>query len=139
MTQAPSWSTTLVVCGAHLRGQPLNPFLMELGAVFTGIGRTAPSYRMYALPPTTVTPARPGLVRQVRGGSSIEVESYRLPIPALGALMVTVGAPLAIGHLLLEDGSEPLGFVCEAYGADTGADITDFGSWRDYLALLTDV
>ena len=130
-------STSLVVCGAHLRGQPLHPFLLELGAVFAGTGRTAPVYRMFALPPSgdAAVPARPGLVRQARGGGSIEVELYTLPVAALGALVVTVDVPLAIGHLLLADGSEPLGFVCEAYGAATGPDITHFGGWRDYLAI----
>ncbi|HEX8346333.1 MAG TPA: hypothetical protein VF657_16565 [Actinoplanes sp.] len=135
-------TTTLVVCGAHLRGQPLNPFLMRLGAVYAGTSRTAPSYRMYALPPVTeacsfpAATARPGLVRQAHGGASIEVELYEVPVAALGALLVTVAPPLAIGHLTLDDGTEPLGFVCETYGVAAGVDITDFGSWRNFLTLV---
>ena len=134
-------TTTLVVCGAHLSGQPLNPFLVGLGAVLAGTGRTAPVYRMYALPPVldargrVTAPARPGLVRRGDGGAAVGVERYELPVAALGALLLTVAPPLAIGRLLLADGSEPLGFVCEPYAVATATDITDLGGWREYLAL----
>jgi allophanate hydrolase len=134
-------TTTLVVCGAHLSGQPLNPFLVGLGAVLAGQGRTAPLYRMYALPPVldaagrVSAPARPGLVRRADGGAAFDVERYELPVAALGALLLTVAPPLAIGHLRLADGTETLGFVCEAYAAATAVDITEFGGWREYLAL----
>lgn len=135
MTAAPV-TTTLVVCGAHLSGQPLNPFLLSIGAVLTGSGRTAPCYRMYALPAGPGrAPARPGLVRQPEGGAAVDVELYELPVPALGALLLTVAPPLAIGRLMLADGTEPLGFVCEGYAEELGDDITEFGGWRDYVAL----
>jgi allophanate hydrolase len=136
-------TTTLVVCGAHLSGQPLNPFLLGLGATLAGIGRTAPLYRMYALPPVlddggrVTTPPRPGLLRQTEGGAAVDVEVYELPVASLGALLLTVAPPLAIGHVVLADGVEALGFVCESYAAATSPDITAFGGWRDYLALTT--
>jgi allophanate hydrolase len=128
-------STALVVCGAHLTGQPLNPFLRGLGAVLAGSGRTAPVYRMYALPAGPGTPPRPGLVRQERGGGAVDVEVYGVPVPALGALLLTVAPPLALGRVLLADGREPLGFVCEGYAAAASPDITPLGGWRAYLAL----
>jgi allophanate hydrolase len=134
-------TTTLVVCGAHLSGQPLNPFLLGLGATLVGTGRTAPLYRMHALPPVldadgrVTAPPRPGLVRQAAGGAAVDVEVYELPVASLGALLLTVAPPLAVGHLVLADGTAALGFVCEAYAAATSPDITAFGGWRDYLAL----
>jgi allophanate hydrolase len=128
-------TTSLVVCGAHLRGQPLNAFLLGLGAVFLRSATTAPVYRMYALPPEPGVPARPGLVRQAAGGGSMEVEVYEVPVTALGALLVTVAPPLAIGHVVLADGTEPPGFVCEHHATETAPDITSFGSWRTYLTL----
>jgi len=124
----------LAVCGAHLRGQPLNAFLMELGATFVGSAGTAPLYRMVALPASPSVPARPGLIRSGGLGASIEVEVYELPVRALGALLVTVAPPLAVGTLQLDDGSQVLGFVCEPYAGRTAPDITDHGAWRDYLA-----
>jgi len=127
-------TTRLAVCGAHLRGQPLNAFLMALDATFVGVASTAPVYRMVALPATLALPARPGLIRSVGRGASIEVELYELPVRALGALIVTVAPPLAVGTLDLDDGTQVLGFVCESYAGHTSPDITDHGAWRDYLA-----
>ena len=42
--------TPLVVVGAHMLGGPLNPALLALGARFLRVIRTAPVYRMIALP-----------------------------------------------------------------------------------------
>jgi allophanate hydrolase len=135
-TSVGAATTRLAVCGAHLRGQPLNPFLLELGARFVTAGSTAPVYRMVALPPAPPLPARPGLIRSGGGGASIEVEVYELPVTALGALMVTVAPPLAVGTLQLDDGTHVLGFVCESYAGRTSPDITVHGAWREYLASL---
>ena len=124
----------LAVCGAHLRGQPLNAFLVGLGATFVGSASTAPLYRMVALPASSSVPARPGLIRSGGRGAAIEVEIYELPVGSPGALLVTVAPPLAVGTLQLDDGSQVLGFVCESYARRTAPDITDHGAWRDYLA-----
>ena len=51
----------LAVAGAHLRGQPLNHQLTERGARFVRSCRTAPDYRLFALPATV--PPKPGLLR----------------------------------------------------------------------------
>jgi hypothetical protein len=64
---------------------------------------------------------------------AVDVEVYELPVASLGALLLTVAPPLAIGHVVLDDGVEALGFVCESYAAATSPDITAFGGWRDYL------
>jgi allophanate hydrolase len=138
-----SATALLAVCGAHLSGQPLNPFLLTLGAQFVAPDQTAPFYRMVALPrlhpapgpsPQAGIPPRPGLIRLAAGGESIEVELYRMPIDTLGALLVTVAPPLAIGTLTLLNGEQVLGFVCEGYAESTSPDITRFGSWRGYVA-----
>jgi allophanate hydrolase len=67
----------------------------------------------------------------------VDVEVYRMPVSALGALMVTVAGPLAIGTVTLADGSNVPGFVCEAYAAADAPDISEHGGWRGYLASLT--
>ncbi len=51
---------------AHLRGMPLNPQLLELGARFVRATATAPVYRLVALPGGP--PARPGLVAPTERG-----------------------------------------------------------------------
>jgi len=138
-------TTTLVVVGAHLLGGPLNPALLALGARFLRATRTAPVYRMVALPAIAADarrpalPPRPGLIRDVAGGTALEVELYELPVPALGRLMLTVAPPLAIGTVELADGSAAPGFVCEGYAAATVPDISRFGGWRGYLAAAVSV
>jgi len=118
----------LAVCGAHMRGLPLNGQLLALGARFARTATTAPGYRLYVLHGGE----RPGLVRSP-GGARIEVEVWRLSAAALGALLARVPAPLAIGTVDLEDGSAPRGFLCEAHAVADARDITLHGSWRAYL------
>jgi allophanate hydrolase len=134
-------TSLLAVAGAHLSGQPLHPFLLELGAQYLCATRTAPVYRMIALPGrpageghpgSAAVPPRPGLIR-ADDGAAIEVEVYRLPVAALGSLLVTVAPPLAIGTVLLADGSQVPGFVCEGYARTAGRDITHLGGWRHFL------
>ena len=126
---APAEEFDLVVCGAHLRGMPLNPQLLELGARFVRATATAPVYRLVALPGGP--PARPGLVRADEG-DRILVEVWRLGAAALGRLTATVPAPLAIGTVALADGGAAPGFLCESYATGSAEDITAWGGWRAY-------
>ena len=86
----------LGVVGAHLRGQPLNPQLLDLGAVFVQQTWTAPQYRLFVLPETP--PAKPGMIRAEDGGS-IEIEVWQLGASALGALIASAPPPLVIGSV----------------------------------------
>ncbi|MEQ9335513.1 allophanate hydrolase [Thalassobaculum sp.] len=121
----------LAVVGAHMSGLPLNGDLTRLGGRFLRRTRTAPCYRLYALPGGP--PHKPGLVRH-DDGAAIELEVWALPERALGAFLRTVPAPLGIGTLTLEDGSPVKGFLCEAIGVREAADITVHGGWRSFLA-----
>ena len=129
---APAGPTVrLAVCGAHLRGLPLNAQLTGLGGRLERATRTAASYRLYALPGGP--PARPGLVRVARGGAAIEVEVWALPADAFGPFVAGIPAPLGIGTVTLEDSSTVPGFLCEAWAIEGAADITTFGGWRAYI------
>jgi len=121
----------LSVVGAHLSGQPLNKQLTELSGTLVRACKTAPQYRLYALPNTV--PPKPGLVRVGSGGSAIEVEVWELTAEAFGQFMKGVPAPMTIGTCILEDGSKVHGFGCEPIALDGATDITDFGGWRAYL------
>ena len=124
--------TTLVVCGAHLSGLPLNGELLARGGRLVRACRTAPVYRLHAL--AGGPPHRPGLTRDAARGAAIEVEEWALPRAALGDFMAGVPAPLAIGRVELEDGSRPHGFLCEAHALHNAEEITALGGWRAYLA-----
>ncbi|HEX7450675.1 MAG TPA: hypothetical protein VF294_00240, partial [Polyangiaceae bacterium] len=122
----------MAVVGAHLTGQPLNKQLSELSGVLVRSCKTAPEYRLFALPNTT--PAKPGLVRVSSAGSAIEVEVWELTTEGFGQFMKGVPAPMAIGTLVLDDGERVHGFTCETIALEGATDITSFGGWRAYLA-----
>jgi allophanate hydrolase len=117
-----------------LSGQPLNRQLTSRGASLQFTTRTTADYRLYALANTT--PPKPGLVRSPGfDGPGIEVEVWRLTTTAFGEFTAEVPSPLAIGNLVLADGLNVKGFVCEPAALDFGArDITEFGGWRSFLA-----
>ncbi|HTR87982.1 MAG TPA: allophanate hydrolase [Reyranella sp.] len=125
---------SLVVVGAHMSGLPLNPELLEREGQLEAATRTAPLYRLYALPGGP--PARPGLVRTASGGAAIDVEVWSLPAYAFGRFVQAIPEPLGIGRVQLEDGTTVQGFLCEAYATADAQDITSFGGWRAYLKSL---
>jgi allophanate hydrolase len=129
---APTLS--IAVVGAHLSGLPLNPQLTDRGAVLRETARTAPHYRLYALPDTT--PPKPGMLRVGSEGAAIELEVWDLPLDQVGGFLALVPAPLGIGRIELEDGRWVHGFVCEAHALQNARDVTRHGGWRAYLQSL---
>ena len=121
----------VAVCGAHMSGLPLNPQLMALGGEFVEKTRTSPYYKLFKL--NGFTPERPGLLRVTEGGSAIALEVWQLPLTNYGAFVASVPAPLGFGTLVLEDGSQVQGFMCEAYATENAVDISACGGWRAWL------
>ncbi|MBS64380.1 allophanate hydrolase [Salinisphaera sp.] len=121
----------VAVVGAHLRGMPLNWQLTERDARFVEQTETTPEYRLLALAGTT--PPKPGLIRGA-DGAAIQVELWDVPASAFGSFVALIPAPLGIGTLMLADGREVKGFICEGWAADTARDVTAFGGWRAYIA-----
>ena len=118
--------------GAHLAGLPLNHQLTDRGATLREATRTAPSYRLFALPNTT--PPKPGLLRVSSGGSSIAVEVWDVPIAEVGSFLALVPPPLGLGSLELVDGRYVNGFICEAHALAGARDVTAFGGWHAFLS-----
>ena len=124
----------VAVCGAHLDGLPLNHQLRDRGAVLLQRTHTAPVYRLFALPGGP--PYRPGLIRVAEQGAAIEVEVWCVPEAAFGSFVAQIPSPLGIGKLLLADGRQVCGFLCEAQAINGAEDITALGGWRAFLARL---
>ncbi len=123
----------LVVVGAHLTGMALNGELTGSGGTLLRRCRTAPDYRLYALPGTT--PEKPGLVREPGfAGPGLEVEVWSLTPAAFGSFVARIPAPLGVGKIRLDDGSEASGFLCEAHAVKSAREITALGGWRAYMA-----
>jgi allophanate hydrolase len=121
----------VAVCGAHMKGLPLNGQLTGLGGTFLEETTTAPDYKLYKL--NGFTPARPGLLRVVDGGTAIALEVWQLPIENYGTFVSGVPAPLGFGTLTLADGRTVNGFMCEHYATLNAIDISHLGGWRHYL------
>jgi allophanate hydrolase len=131
--EANAATVALAVVGAHLSGEPLNGQLVALGARLLETTRTAPTYRLYALPDTE--PAKPGLL----GGGppaerGIELEIWELSTESFGRIVAGVPAPLSIGTITLQDGRAVKGFLCESSAIRDARDITQYGGWRAYRA-----
>ncbi|MEO6021950.1 MAG: allophanate hydrolase [Burkholderiales bacterium] len=120
----------VAVCGAHMLGLPLNNQLTDRGGRLITSTRSAPKYRLYALPGAGVR--RPGMVKREPGGA-IELEVWAIPAAAFGTFVAGIPAPLGIGMIELDSGATVQGFVCESYAVDDAEDITDFGGWRRYI------
>ncbi|MFJ4674302.1 allophanate hydrolase [Kitasatospora sp. NPDC088783] len=131
-TPLPDTGIDLVVLGAHRRGQPLNHHLTDPGARYAGPVRTAPAYRLTALP---TTPPKPGLVHVgPDGGGTVTGERWTLSPAALGRFLADLPAPMSLGRIQLDDATWVLGFQCDPHTAATGPDITHHGDWLAYLA-----
>jgi allophanate hydrolase len=127
----------LAVVGAHLRGEPLNGQLTDRDARLVTSTSTAPCYRLFAL---DTVPPKPGLAR-VGGdaaGAAIEVEVWELGLAEFGDFVAQVPAPMCIGKVVLADGTDVSGFLCEPYALDGADEITSFGGWRAYRSSVAD-
>ena len=120
-------TTEIAVCGLHMRGFPLEKQMLEHGAAFVREAKTAPAYQFIKL---NTSPEKPGLIKKTRGGTVIELELWEMPLSSYGDFVSLIPAPLGIGTIDLEDGSQVQGFICEAYAAEDADDITSLGSWR---------
>jgi allophanate hydrolase len=127
-------SMQLAVVGAHLEGLPLHWQLTQRHARLVARTRTAPVYRLHALPGTV--PPKPGLARVAAGeaGAAIEVEVYELPQADIGSFLALIPAPLGLGSIELEEGRWVHGFICEPAALAGAPDISASGGWRAYLA-----
>jgi allophanate hydrolase len=122
----------LAVVGAHLSGMPLNNELRARHARLLDVTKTAPDYRLFALPNTA--PSKPGLLGVAPGtGRPIEVEVWALPYEGFGRFVADVPPPLAIGTLKLADGRHVKGFLVEAEATVGARDISDLGGWRAFV------
>ncbi len=121
----------VVVCGAHMSGLPFNNQLLARRAKLSAKTRTAPAYRFYALPGGAVQ--RPGLIRVDAHGAAIDVEVWEMAGSEFGSFVAAIPPPLAIGKVELENGEWLPGFVCEGYAMNGAEDITELGSWHNFI------
>jgi allophanate hydrolase len=137
----PAAAPTLpvAVVGAHLSGMPLHGQLVERGCRLLAATRTAPRYRLHALPGTV--PPKPGLARVAEGGVAIDVEVYEMPLERVGSFLALIPPPLGLGSVELAEDCGPWGrwvkgFVCEPHALAGAPDVSAHGGWRAYVRSL---
>jgi allophanate hydrolase len=132
MTPYPEPGEDVVVFGAHLRGQPLNTVLTELGARFAGPVRTTGRYRMVLL---ATDPPEPGVVDDAegRGPEGLDGERWRLSPAAFDRFAATLEEPFVLDRVELADGSRPLAVRCEPVAATSAPSLDRYESWRGYV------
>jgi allophanate hydrolase len=132
LPEATNDEILIAVVGAHLSGMALNGELKALNGRLVETTRTAPDYKLFALP---TTPPKPGMLRVEAGkGSAIELEVWSLSASAFGRFVNAIPPPLSIGTVKLADGSGVKGFVVEPAVLGEARDITGYGGWRAYMA-----
>ncbi|SCX23037.1 Allophanate hydrolase [Agrobacterium rosae] len=122
----------IVVVGAHLSGMPLNHELTRPGGRLVKACRTAADYRLFVLPNTT--PPKPGLICAPGfAGPGLAVEVCNVTPEAFGHFVQNIHAPLGIGKVTLDDGSQVSGFLYEPYATEGAREVTHLGGWRAYI------
>ncbi len=120
----------VAVCGLHMRGLQFENQMNECFAEFIKETKTAPKYRLVKIDGAI---EKPGLIKVLDKGKSIELEIWRMNSKMFGKFIKNVTHPLSIGEIELIDNTKVYGFLCEGYMKDICEDISSFGGWKNYI------
>lgn len=124
----------LAVNGTLMRGLELNVNLLQVGATFARETTTAPCYRLWS-----INDRHPGMIRTTDGeGTGVELEIWDVPPAGLATILGQEPAGLAVGKVLLADGSEVLGVLAEPHLVENQREITELGGWHAFVESLND-
>ena len=122
--------TLLAVNGTLMRGLELNPNMLAAGARFVREDRTANCYRIFS-----IGDRHPAMLRtEPGGGAKVALEIWDVPVGGLAQILLNEPPGLAIGKVLLDDGSVVLGVLGEPFLCEGQREITALGGWRAYIA-----
>ena len=119
----------LAVNGTLMRGLELNGNLLAAGARFVREDRTDACYRVW-----TIDDRHPAMLRTPGEGGAVDLEIWQVPREGLAAILLAEPPGLAIGKVVLQDGSIVLGVLGEPFLCAGRREITQFGGWRGYIA-----
>ena len=121
--------TLLAVNGTLMRGLELNPNLLAVGATFVREDETDACYRIWS-----IGDRHPAMLRTPGAGSRVALELWDVPAAGLATILQNEPPGLAIGKVVLKDGTIVLGVLGEPFLCDGQREITAFGGWRAYTA-----
>ena len=119
----------LAVNGTLMRGLELNANLVAAGATFVRDDQTDACYRIWS-----IDDRHPAMLRTLGEGTSVAVEIWDVPVAGLAGLLLSEPPGLAIGKVVLRDGSIVLGVLGEPFLCEGKREITQYGGWRAYVA-----
>ncbi|HKU85742.1 MAG TPA: glutamyl-tRNA amidotransferase [Casimicrobiaceae bacterium] len=119
----------LAVNGTLMRGLELNPNLIRAGATFVREDHTDACYRIWS-----IDDRHPAMIRTPGEGNSVALEVWKVPVEGLASILLNEPPGLAIGKVVLRDGSIVLGVLGEPFLCDGKREITAHGGWRAYIA-----
>lgn len=122
-------TTLLAVNGTLMRGLELNPNMLAVGATFVREDQTDACYRIW-----TIGDRHPAMLRTPGEGTRVALEIWSVPAAGLGKILQNEPPGLAIGKVVLADGSIVLGVLGEPFLCHGQREITEFGGWRAYMA-----
>ncbi len=117
----------LAVNGTLMRGLELNGNLLAVGATFVKETQTEAAYRLWS-----IGDRHPAMLKVTKGGISVPLEVWAVPIGGLATILLQEPPGLSIGKVKLVDGSEVLGVLGEAFLCEGAREITAWGGWREY-------
>ncbi len=121
--------TLLAVNGTLMRGLELNGNLRAAGATFVREDETAACYRIWS-----IGDRHPAMLRTTMPGASVALELWEVPLEGLAQILLGEPPGLAIGKVVLKDGSVVLGVLGEPFLCEGQREITAYGGWRAYIA-----
>ena len=119
----------LAVNGTLMRGLELNPNLVRAGATFVREDHTDACYRIWS-----IDDRHPAMMRTPGEGTSVALEVWEVPLTGLAGILLNEPPGLAIGKVVLRDGSIVLGVLGEPFLCEGKREITAHGGWRAYIA-----
>lgn len=122
-------TTLLAVNGTMMRGLELNQNLLVAGAIFVREEETDACYRIWS-----IADRHPAMLRTSGVGTRVELELWNVPVERLAGILLAEPPGLAMGKVLLRDGSTVLGMLGESFLCEGQREITAFGGWRAYIA-----
>ena len=122
----------LAVNGTLMRGFALNGNLLAAGATFVRETTTGRSYRLWS-----IDDRHPAMLRTPGEGTNVAVEVWEVPVEGLANLLLAEPPGLAIGKVVLRDGSIVLGVLAEPFLCQGKQEITAYGGWRAFIASKT--
>jgi Gamma-glutamyl cyclotransferase, AIG2-like len=119
----------LAVNGTLMRGLELNANLLAAGATFVREAQTAACYRIFS-----IGDRHPAMLRTTGEGARVALELWEVPAQGLAQILLSEPPGLAIGKILLDDGSVVLGVLGEPFLCEGQREISACGGWRAYMA-----